>query len=159
MWLWSMQFKPFMQPWVSHLPVSACVLLTTLGVRQAVKQLNDAVSSLPAEADCDALLVMPLYAAMPPDMQVSHREWLWLLVHVQKPSCSGRVAAPVVSFRSMPDCTHLDNVIQAEGMDVASGPFAFICHLHIFLCSIWRLESWQDRSSLSVRRASHVLNI
>ncbi len=37
---------------------------------QAVRQLNEAVSSLPADCDCDALLVMPLYAAMPPDMQV-----------------------------------------------------------------------------------------
>ena len=44
--------------------------LTCLILLQAVKQLNEAVSSLPAGCDCDALLVMPLYAAMAPDMQV-----------------------------------------------------------------------------------------
>lgn len=70
---------------------------------QAVKQLNEAVSSLPAEADCDALLVMPLYAAMPPDMQVSQTELSWLLMPVQTQSCPYRATFPVLAEVSGPD--------------------------------------------------------
>jgi hypothetical protein len=39
-------------------------------IDKAVKQLNDAVRSLPREA-CGDLLVRPIYAALPPEMQVS----------------------------------------------------------------------------------------
>lgn len=37
-------------------------------IDKAVKQLNDAVRSLPADA-CGDLVVLPLYAALPPEMQ------------------------------------------------------------------------------------------
>ncbi|KAK9832232.1 hypothetical protein WJX74_003796 [Apatococcus lobatus] len=59
-----------MQVHLNEAPGDILMFLTGQGeIMKAVKQLNNAVSSLPADADCDALLVMPLYAAMPPDMQ------------------------------------------------------------------------------------------
>ena len=40
----------------------------TLGARQAVRQLNEAVAALP-EGACDDLLVLPIYSALPLELQ------------------------------------------------------------------------------------------
>ncbi|KAK9868473.1 hypothetical protein WJX84_008357 [Apatococcus fuscideae] len=59
-----------MQVHLHEAPGDILMFLTGQGeITKAVRQLNEAVSSLPADCECDALLVMPLYAAMPPDMQ------------------------------------------------------------------------------------------
>ena len=41
-------------------------------IHKAVKMLNEGVASLPADS-CMDLLVLPIYAALPPDLQVLHR--------------------------------------------------------------------------------------
>ncbi len=41
-------------------------------IQKAVKMLNEGVASLPADS-CMDLLVLPIYAALPPDLQVLPR--------------------------------------------------------------------------------------
>lgn len=54
-----------------HLSVTACTQQLTAEwcAVQAVKQLNEAVAALP-EGACDDLLVLPIYSALPLEMQV-----------------------------------------------------------------------------------------
>ena len=57
--------------WVSYIIDSMCSIADggVVSAGQAVKQLNEAVATLP-EGACDDLLVLPIYSALPLEMQV-----------------------------------------------------------------------------------------
>ena len=64
---------------------------------QAVRQLNEAVAALP-EGACDDLLVLPIYSALPLEMQVPASE---AHSHANTVVCFGPHALSVWSVRTM----------------------------------------------------------
>ena len=52
-------------------------------IHKAVKMLNEGVANLPADS-CLDLLVLPIYAALPPDLQVLPRHATFLVCRCRK---------------------------------------------------------------------------
>ena len=66
-------------------------------IQKAVKMLNEGVASLPADA-CMDLLVLPIYAALPPDLQVLPRPPRHSL---HKDHCHGTPAPHTANHRTV----------------------------------------------------------
>lgn len=73
-------------------------------IDKAIIKMNDAVACLP-EGSCMPLMLLPLYASLPPDLQVPfnrHMSWVLKQMHSSKNNNSRRAAACATQVHAGP---------------------------------------------------------